>query len=186
MKRWLHSISILGLVVALLPLATLADGTLGANSGGATLVEASVIEKLATRNGPSTDYRETGTYPVKGEQVRLISRAYDDNDICWVQCEVSYANKLRRVYTGLKRFDEATFDLGSVPEEVPQEREATVIRTSDAMYGPGDGYATYAELTVDYGQIVTVISEENDYAQVEWKTSAQSYRAWVPVHTLRF
>ena len=186
MKRWRHSILCLGLVVMLLPLAVLADGTLSGNPGGVAPVEGLAIDRLATRSGPATEYRDTGTYRVEGEYVRLISRAYDRNGLCWVQCEVLYGNKLRRVYTGLKRFDTATFDLSSVPEEVPLDYQAKVTATSKAMYGPGDGYGTYAELTVDQGQTVTMIAVENDYAQVEWTTSIQSYRAWVPVHTLRY
>jgi len=167
-------------------LAVLADSTIGGNPGGFASVEGLAIDRLATRSGPSTEYRETGTYQVKGEYVRILSLAYDRNDLCWVQCEVLYGNKLRRVYTGLKRFDTATFDLGSVPEEDPLGYQARVTATSKAMYGPGDGYATYAQLTVDKGQNVTVIAVENDYAQVEWTTSIQSYRAWVPLHTLRY
>lgn len=115
------------------------------------IVEALTIDNLSTRSGPSTKYRETGTYKVKDEYVRLISLAYDENDICWVQCEVTYGNKLRRLYTGLKRFDISTFDLGSVPEEDPLDYRAKITSTSKAMYGPGDGYGTYDSLTVDKG-----------------------------------
>jgi len=151
-----------------------------------SVIKALATDNLATRSGPATEYRETGTYQVKGEHVRLISLAYDEGGLCWVQCEVLYGKQLRRVYTGLKRFDVVTFDLDSVPEEDPPGDQARVIATSKAMYGPGDGYGAYAELTVDKGQTVTVIAIENDYAQVEWTTSRQSYRAWVPVHTLRY
>jgi len=149
-----------------------------------SIVQALAIDNLATRSGPATEYRETGTYQVKGQHVRLVSLAYDRNGTGWAQCEVPYRNKLRRVYTGLQRFDAATFDLGSVPEEAPLRYQAKVTATSKAMYGPGDGYDTYAQLTVDAGQTVVVLIIENEYAQVEWTTSTQSYRAWVPVHTL--
>lgn len=150
------------------------------------LIEALAIDDLATRSGPSTEYRETGSYPLKGDYVTLISVAYDKNDICWVQCEVPYKNTLRRIYTGLKRFDINSFDLDSVPEELPLEYQAKVTATSKAMFGPGDGYGTYDSLTVDKGQTVTIITIENDYAQVEWNTTKQSYRAWVPVRTLSY
>ena len=184
MKRWRYLI--LGLVVVLLPLAVLADDTSGGIPSGFAPVEGLAIDRLATRSGPATEYRETGTYRVEGEFVPIISLAYDRNGLCWVQCEVLYANKLRRVYTGLKRFDTATFDLGSVPEEDPLDDQAKVTVTSKAMYGPGEGYATYGALTVDKGQTVTILAVENGYAQVEWTTSSQSYRAWVPLHTLHY
>ena len=186
MKRWWRSILCLGLAVALFPLAALTDCECDEVPGGAAHVDGLAINRLATRNGPSTAYRETGTYAVKGERVRLLSLAYDQGGVCWVQCEVFYANKLRRVYTGLKRFDVSTFDLGSVPEEDPLGYQARVTATSKAKYGPGDAYGTYSELTIDKGQTVTVIAVENYYAQVEWTTSVQSYRAWAPVHTLRY
>ncbi|MCL2812318.1 MAG: hypothetical protein FWD25_10605 [Clostridia bacterium] len=182
MKRWRQWILCLGLVVVLIPLAALADGLAPTD----TPIEGLAIDRLATRNGPGTEYRETGTYKVEGESIQIISRAYDRNGLCWVQCEVLYGNKLRRVYTGLQRFDAATFDLGSVSEEVSLDHQAKVTATSKAMYGPGDEYATYTELTVEQGQTVTVIAIESDYAQVEWTTSIQSYRAWVPVHTLHY
>lgn len=151
-----------------------------------SVCEALTIDNLSTRSGPSTKYRETGTYKVKGQYVQLISLAYDGGGVCWVQCEVPYGNKLRRVYTGLKRFDTKTFDLNSVPEECPQDGQVKVLSTSKAMYGPGSGYDTYDSLTVDKGQKVTIIAIENDYAQVEWKTSKQSYRAWVLLSTLEY
>jgi len=136
-------------------------------------VEALAIDNLATRSGPSTKYRETGTYRVKGQLVRVISLSYDENDLCWVQCEVTDRNKLRRVYTGLKRFDITSFDLDGVPVENPKDVDARakVTTTSKAQYGPGDDYGAYSSLTVDKGQSVTIITVENGYAQVEWTTS---------------
>ncbi len=186
MKPWWHSILSVGLVLMLLPLGVLADGVSGEKAGGAALIQGVAIERLATRGGPATEYRETGTYRVEGEPVGIVSRAYDANGLCWVQCEVRQGNKLRRVYTGLKRFDAATFSLDSVPEEVPLDRKAEVTATSNALYGPGDAYDAYAELTVDEGQWVAIIALENDYAQVEWTTDDQSYRVWILGNTLKY
>ncbi|MCL1855225.1 MAG: hypothetical protein FWF86_05775, partial [Clostridia bacterium] len=130
------------------------------------------------------EYTGLGTYKVKGESIWIFSCAYDKNDLCWVQCEVSYKNKLRRVYTGLKRFDTASFEFSGIPVEEPSDELVKITDTSKAMYGPGDGYGTYDSLMVEKGQTVTIITIENNYAQVEWKTPKQRYRAWVPVHTL--
>jgi len=156
----------------------------GTNGSTESIVQALATDNLATRSGPATQYRETGTYQIKGEYVRLVSFAYDRNGLCWVQCEVLYGDTLRRVYTGLTRFDTTTFDLRGVPEETPLDHQAKVIAISKAMYGPGEGYDTYAQLTVNEGQTVTVITIENAYAQVEWTTPTQSYRAWLPLHSL--
>ncbi len=163
-----------------------ATPSFGQNGAEGGFIEALTIDNLPTRSGPGTKYRETGTYKVKDEYVRVISQAYDHGGVCWIQCEVLYGNKLRRVYTGLKRFDSATVDLASLPGEEPLAERVKVIATSKAMYGPGAGYDTYGSLTVDKGQTVTVMAMENDYAQVEWTTTKQSYRAWVPAHTLKY
>lgn len=144
------------------------------------------IDKLSTRSGPGTQYRDTGTYKVKGEYVKILTLAYDANGVCWVQCEVPYGKTMRRVYTGLKRFDTTTFAISSVPEETPLNYRVKVITTSKAKYGPGDDYGTYSKLTVDKGQSVTIIALENDYAQVEWTTTKQSYRAWVRIAMLDY
>lgn len=170
---------------ALVNVDVLSSGTVSGDFYGG-FVEARTIDKLATRSGPATEYRETGTYNVKGQYVRVLSLAYDRNGLCWVHCEVASGNKLRRVYTGLKRFDTGSFDVYGVPVEDPPDDRVRVLSTSKAMYGPGAGYDTYGSLTVDKGQTVTVIAIENGYAQVEWTTKIQSYRAWVPIHTLDY
>ena len=149
-----------------------------------TPIEGLTIDNLSTRSGPSTGYNDTGTYRVKGTYVRLISCAYDKNDLCWVQCDIPYGNKLRRVYTGLKRFDTTTFDLSALPVEVPTEERVRVSVTAKAMYGPGTDYATYSDLTLEKGQTVHLIALENGYAQVEWTVDTQRYRAWVSVRAI--
>lgn len=174
------------LTLALMGCAMADSSSPGDNGGLGAQVEGLTIDNLSTRSGPGTKFRDTGTYKVNGEYVRLLSYAYDNGGVCWVQCEVLYGNKLRRVYTGLKRFDTTTFDVDDLLEECPTEDRVKVTATSKAMYGPGTGYDTYGSLTVDKGQTVTVIAIEGEYAQVEWKTSKQSYRAWVPLHTLKY
>jgi len=149
-------------------------------------VKALAIDNLATRSGPSTVYTGSGTYNVKGENIWIFSLAYDNNDLCWVQCEVPYKNSLRRVFTGLKRFDAASLNLNGVPEERPDGSQAKVTETSNAMYGPGVGYDTYSSLMVEKGQTVTIITIEDDYALVEWTPAKQICRAWAPLSTLDY
>ena len=147
--------------------------------------EGFTIDKLSTRSGPSTEYRETDTYKVKGEWIRVLSFSYDDGGVCWLQCDIPYGNKLRRVYTGLKRFDASTVNLDILYEEDPLTFvKVKVLETSKALYGPGEGYDVYKSLTVDRRQTVSLLATEGDYAQVEWTTTKQSYRAWVPLSTL--
>ena len=120
-------------------------------------VKGLTIDKLSTRSGPSTAYRETGTYKVKGQWIRLYSYAYDNNGVCWVQCDVPYGEKFRRVYTGLKRFDASTVDLSQLPQEDPTKFETVkMLETATALYGPGDGYSTYDQLTADKNSKVSL------------------------------
>ena len=74
------------------------------------------IDRLATRKGPGTQYEGGGTYNVKGEYIRILSRAYDKrNGIWWVKCEIPYHGQTRVLWTGWKRFDSTVTDLNSIP-----------------------------------------------------------------------
>ena len=76
------------------------------------------IEKLATRDGPGTQYKEKGTYSVKGEYIKVLSRAWDSrNGIWWVKCEIPYKGETRVLWTGYKRFDSGTLPLDAIPVE---------------------------------------------------------------------
>lgn len=75
-------------------------------------------QKLATRNGPGTQYDEKGTYNVAGQYIRVIARAWDSrNGIWWVKCEIPYKGEKRVLWTGYKRFDSNTLPLESIPVE---------------------------------------------------------------------
>ncbi len=74
------------------------------------------IDKLATRKGPGTQYAGGGTYSVKGQQIKLLARAWDGS-IWWIKCEIPYHGEIRVLWTGYKRFDHASFNLEDLPEE---------------------------------------------------------------------
>ena len=74
------------------------------------------VDKLATRTGPGTQYEGGGTYSVKGEYIRILSRAYDkSNGIWWVKCEIPYKGETRVLWTGWKRFDHNATLLEEIP-----------------------------------------------------------------------
>ena len=76
------------------------------------------IDKLATRTGPSTLYEGGGTYSVRGQYIRVLSRAFDSrNGIWWVKCEIPYGSEIRVLWTGYKRFDADTLPLEAIPVE---------------------------------------------------------------------
>lgn len=73
--------------------------------------------KLAINAGPGTAryFTEIGTYNVKGQMVRVYAKSWDtDNDIWWIKCEIPETNHVIG-WTGLKRFDQSTFDLDALP-----------------------------------------------------------------------
>ena len=73
--------------------------------------------KLAINDGPGTSryFNELGTYNVAGQMVRVFAKSWDtDNDIWWIKCEIPGTNHVIG-WTGLKRFDQSTFDLDALP-----------------------------------------------------------------------
>lgn len=144
-------------------------------------------ERIFTRSGPGTGFRDTGTYTVEGGNVLVYSYAYDKSGKCWVQCELSYKNKLRRLYTRLEEIDAGCFDYSGIPEEEPLDYKAKVIAVTKLLYGPGEEYDNYGNsFKSTKGATVYIVAIEDDYALVEWTTSKQSYRVWVPTDILDF
>lgn len=76
------------------------------------------IDKLSTRSGPSPGHTDMGTYNMKGQYVKVLSRAWDStNGIWWVKCEIPYQSETLTVWTGYKRFDSRTLPIDSIPLE---------------------------------------------------------------------
>ena len=81
-------------------------------------VWALVIDRLSINAGPGTSryFDELGTYRVEGQYVQVFARCWDtDNSIWWIMCEIPNSDHTIG-WTGLKRFDQSTFDLELLPE----------------------------------------------------------------------
>ena len=89
----------------------------GSNTGNTTKeIYGLAIQKLATRTGPGTSYSEGGTYNVKDQYIKILSRAWDKpNGIWWVKCEIPYHGEIRVLWTGWKRFDHSVTNLEDIP-----------------------------------------------------------------------
>ena len=75
-----------------------------------------VIKKLATRSGPSPRAEDTGTYSVKGQWLRVYTRAYDPiENAWWVKCDVPYHGEIRTLWAWYTRFESKTLPLESIP-----------------------------------------------------------------------
>ena len=111
-------------------------------------------DKLATRDGPGTTYKETGTYNVKDTYVRVLARAWDErNGIWWVKCVIPYHGENRTLWTGYKRFDPDSLPLESIPVE-------GTGNTGSQETGSGDWQASYRQF-ISSGQYVYYISNPN-------------------------
>ena len=168
------------------------NGSGGADSGSMTEYSDSeewalATTRLATRTGPTTEYTEPGTFYLEGSYVKIVSIAYDENGVPWVQCEISEGYGLMRVYTGLKRFDAATVDLTNVRNESSYRPYSARLSASyELRYGPGNEYAVMSGYKLSSGKSVTVITTEGSWAQVQFTTGGGSLcRGWIPVNNLK-
>ena len=167
------------------------DGTArpsgGSSSSGSGYTQYGAVwgrlnRKLASRTGPGTVYDEAGTFLSSGQNVQVLSRAYDEtNEIWWVQVRFSDRSGSYQLYTGAKRFD--GLDLGSVPEEEAIGWCHVPYRAA-GYYGPGTDYALCkrdvpAGVSGDVYAIQS--APDGDYVQLEFYDDGLSRwrRAWV-------
>ena len=192
MKKMLVCIAVM-MMVCMACTTVLAGGWVvpSNNSGGSTYsgggsgyyLDARLVEDLATRSGPSTEYTGCGYYQMTGETVRAVSRAFDKGGVQWVAVEFSYSGATRRVYTGAQRLSLTDSQLAKLPEEnlTVFIGYGTVQENVNPKWGPGNWYVTYTDRTLRYGDRVAVISYENDYYMVEcYHTNGEILRCWIP------
>ena len=86
--------------------------------------------RLSINAGPGTAryFKEIGTYNVKGQMVKVFAKSWDtDNDIWWIQCEIPGTDHITG-WTGLKRFDQNTFDLDALPVVVYDRKTRKYVK----------------------------------------------------------
>ena len=160
MKRFISLSLVVFILLSLFTQAALAEEIYGL-----------AIMKISTRSGPSTSYRDMGTYDLEGRYLRILSRAYDDvNGIWWVQCVIP-SNGLA-LWTGYKRFDHSTLPLEIIPIEGQDAVE------SDEIYGRAtmkistrSGPSTKYEDTGTYdlaGQYLRILARAYDRVNEIW------------------
>ena len=93
-----------------------------------------VIKKLATRSGPSPRAEDTGTYSVKGQRLRIYSRAYDPiENAWWVKCDVPYHGEIRTLWAWYTRFDSKTLPLEAIPIDEEYLESFDLPATADPL-----------------------------------------------------
>ncbi len=151
-----------------------------ANIGG---VRAVLKERLASRSGPGTQYEGTGAYENKGEEVLVLARGWDTrNKLWWVQVEFEFRGKLRRLYTGIQRFD-------INPEELPEEKVlheyAVVKQKALGFYGPGKDYSA-RKIEIEAGTEGRIYAIENGYVHFEYEREPKKLRrVWLDAAKVR-
>ena len=163
--------------------AALGDGYSDAGYTERTPITARLNQRMATRNGPGTNYLDCGTYFSAGREMEIISLSYNYRGVPWVQVECMLGTHRVRLYTGLKRFDgvrEQDIVLDAC-YNYPAKLSCAVTPT----YGPGSSYRPY-DFTLRQGREVTIIDFENGYAMVDFEAKSEgvTYRVWVPSSAL--
>ena len=162
------------------------SGNSSSGYGGYTTT-ARLIEDLATRSGPSTTYTGCGSYRMKGQTVTVLSRAFDNGGVQWVEVEFMYNGGYRRAWTGVKRISISSSALSRLPEDNGASflGYGTVTGRVSPRFGPSSMHAPYGDRDYVSGNQVAVIREENGYYLTEsWITDSDGrdriLRSWLP------
>ncbi len=138
--------------------------------GKKELFDAFLIQKMATRTGPSTQYSEPGTYPIE-TTIKIIERELDNNMVPWGLVEFEFRNVKYRAYTGMKRI---SCDVDSIPWGKGDGVRASTNASAPFYYGPGVEYAKH-KYNIKAGSSIIVYDYENGYAMVDY----YDYDEWV-------
>lgn len=133
-------------------------------------------KEMETRMGPGTEYVHTGFYGKPGDRVKIISVAYDVNNVAWVQVEVNTSAGKRRLYTGAKRFD--YIDYNAVYIEEYKTITAHLDSDHTPQFGPGSGYAM-CDFWLKKGSPVMVNDCENGFDLCDFYSGGKRYRVFI-------
>jgi len=137
-----------------------------------------LLDKLATRSGPGTEFDEPGTFfgsTWNQQTVRVLGKSWDGS-VWWVLVDFSNGGKgSYRVWTGAKRVDVNLDRL----KEIYGIGQGTVSSTTDTYRGPGGKYAR-ANVSINGWKDVVAYGRENGYVEVEFQQGRKMYRLWVP------
>ena len=142
---------------------------------------ASLIDKMATRSGPGTQYTEEHTYSID-TPIALFEQEMGGS-VPWGMVELRVEGGMKRVYTGMKRIRTNE----NVPWANTESTMATVGTDVVPLFGPGRGYLSYKDDQVlPAGTSVEIFHEENGYVMADFKLPGEKrwIRAWLPLSCL--
>lgn len=151
-------------------------------------VTAKLLKTAATRSGPSNDYDEPGSFFSKGDEINVVSKAWDpENSLWWFQIEFSYRGEWMRAYTPENRID---LDPNLVPTENDDGDAREVLEDHRVYFGPGEHFRMYKVSMLYKGSRAVIYGyEEVDgvlWAQIHYHDYAvgEDRRGWVPAKVL--
>ena len=149
-----------------------------------TGTRALLVKRIATRSGPSNYFDEPGSFFSAGDEVKVLSKAWDnENEIWWFQVEFQYDGEWYRAYTPASRID---LSADYVPTETTEPFETVIGADTRVFFGPGTEYREFRYSVAYAGYAVKVYAVEGDWAQIEyydWATEARR-RGWVVTEDL--
>lgn len=145
---------------------------------------ATLLKRIATRTGPSNYFDEPGTFFTKGDEVNVLTKAWDaENELWWFQVEFEYDGLWYRAYTPGNRID---LDPDLVPMEPEEPYETEIAEDTVVYYGPGRQYRQFKRSVAYKGYAVKIYLVEGDWAQIEYYdyASESRRRGWVVIDDL--
>ena len=151
-------------------------------------IQTRLIEDLATRSGPGTQFTGCGSYRMKGQNVTALSWAYDRGGVLWVEVEFTYGGAYRRAWTGAKRLSANAKQLTRLPydEGGSYLGYGTIKSQATPRFGPGMMYSPYSGKDLYRGTQVAVITWSDSFYLVECQQGGETLRSWIPDWTLDF
>lgn len=152
-----------------------------------TGVVATLVQRIATRSGPTTGYDEPGSFFGEGDEVKVITKSWDSNNgFYWLQLEFKYSGSWYRAYAPESRVD---VDLNLVAAETPEGTPlfaVEMLKDQAVYFGPGTEYKIFPASKLSEGRKVRVYNIENGWAQVRYMDYAidKDRRGWVPLSSV--
>ena len=141
---------------------------------------AKLLEKIATRQGPGTQYAETHTYfgdNWQSQRLPVLKKHFNkQNGVWWVQLEFTYNGVPRRLWTGAKRVD---VDLDKVKED--KKRGLVHVEPTKAYAGPGIKYYEQGEVLF-FEDEIEWYDRESGFVEIDYYDVNREIqrRVWVP------
>ena len=152
-------------------------------------VTATLTKRMATRSGPSTAFDEPGSFFSAGDEVKVISKTYDEvNRLYWYQVEFQYKNEWYRAYTTDEYVNVNPSLIPDEPALFDPLDSQKILKLTYTNFGPGDSYKTYTYFALYPGANVTIYAIEDGWAQIEYIDYSSAYepyrRGWVPLDVI--